>query len=145
MDASPNGAFVMAVYLLDTNHLSQCLNKVSRLRERIHIAHRSGSRFGTIVPALCELEVFISGSTKVEASHRALKRLASYVRVWPIDPEITIGYARLFLDLRTRGRMLSQVDLMIAATAQLKQCVVLTSDRDFEALPDLVCESWMPS
>ena len=135
----------MAVYLLDTNHLSQCLNKVSRLRERIHIAHRSGSRFGTIVPALCELEVFISGSIKAEASHRALRRFASYVRAWPIDPEITVGYARLYLDLRTRGRILSQVDLMIAAMAQLKPCTVLTSDRDFEALPDLVCENWLAS
>jgi predicted nucleic acid-binding protein len=47
----------MSGYLLDTNHLSDAIKPVSRVRERIDQAHRSGRRVGTCVPVLCELEM----------------------------------------------------------------------------------------
>ena len=54
----------MTAYLPDTNQLSQFFNPVSRLRERVRLSHRTGHRFGTCVPTLCELAVFIAGSSK---------------------------------------------------------------------------------
>jgi predicted nucleic acid-binding protein len=44
----------MPGYLLDTNHLSAALDRVSPLRERLHQAYRQGQRIGTCVPVLCE-------------------------------------------------------------------------------------------
>ena len=49
----------MSSYLPDTNHLGDAIAKVSVLRERIARSHEAGNRFGTCIPALCELEAGI--------------------------------------------------------------------------------------
>jgi predicted nucleic acid-binding protein len=133
----------MARHLLDTNHLGRCLDRVSRLRERIRAAHRQGHRLATCVPALCELHVFIAGSRDPAAARRVLRELLTIVRIWPIDPPVAERYADIVRDLRSRGRILSQVDMMLAALARETGATLLTTDRDFEALPDLRCENWL--
>ena len=133
----------MAAYLLDTNHLGHCLNPVARLRDRLRTAHRAGHRFGTITPALCELEVFIAGSPNREPADRLLRDLRHYVRVWPLEPPVARLYADIYSDLRRRSRVLSQVDMMLAALARRMNLMLLTTDRDFEALPDVSCENWL--
>ena len=133
----------MAGMLLDTNHLSAAINPVSRLRERLYQARRSGIRLGTCVPVLCELEAGIQ-SSKREASYRQqLKHLFKHVRLWPLDPEVARAYGGVWLDLKKKGRVLSQVDLMLAAVAKLKNLTILTNDKDFAALRDIRTENWL--
>ncbi len=57
--SSANGACLMPDYLLDCNHLSASLRRVSPVRERIHQGRRAGHRFISCYPVLCELEVGI--------------------------------------------------------------------------------------
>jgi len=52
-------------------------------------------------------------------------------------------YAEIYHDLRARGRVLSQVDMMLAALSRSLDATLLTDDRDFEALPDLRIENWL--
>jgi predicted nucleic acid-binding protein len=47
--------------------------------------------------------------------------------------------------LRGQGRVLSQVDMMLAALARQHKLSILTTDRDFEALSDLTVENWVVS
>jgi hypothetical protein len=54
----------MPGFLLDTNHVSEAIRPVSRVRERIDQSHRAGVRVGTCVPVLCELEVAIQSSAR---------------------------------------------------------------------------------
>jgi predicted nucleic acid-binding protein len=65
------------------------------------------------------------------------------VRIWPLDPPIARLYAELFHDLRARGRVLSQVDLVLAATARHLGATLLTTDRDFQAIAGLRIENWL--
>jgi predicted nucleic acid-binding protein len=51
-------------------------------------------------------------------------------------------YGEIYRELRRVGRVLSQVDMMLAAMARLSKWTSLTSDRDFEALPDIRTENW---
>ena len=57
----------MADYLLDCNHLSAALSKVSSLRDRIHQERRNGHRFVSCFPVLCELEAGIQQTAKPAA------------------------------------------------------------------------------
>ena len=41
------------------------------------------------------------------------------------------------------GRVLSQVDMMLAALARQQRLALLTTDRDFEAPSDLAVENWV--
>lgn len=134
----------MPGYLLDTNHLGAALKKVSRVREQIGLRMRHGDRFGTCVPVLCELEAGISPiGARRELYERALRTLLGYTKIWPLEPDLAPAYGRIFQQLRSAGRALSQVDIMLAALATRMKLTLLTSDRDFEAVAGLRCENWL--
>jgi tRNA(fMet)-specific endonuclease VapC len=133
----------MPDYLLDCNHLSAALRKVSRVRERIHQARRAGHRFISCYPVLCELEAGIEQTSKADENRRRLVQLLRHVRLWPLDAETSRVYGAVYIELRRQGRVLSQVDMMLAALARQHKLTVLITDRDFEALPDLRVENWV--
>jgi tRNA(fMet)-specific endonuclease VapC len=60
-----------------------------------------------------------------------------------LDGETTRLYGAVYVELRRQGRVLSQVDMMLAALARQHKLALLTTDRDFEALSDLAVENWV--
>jgi predicted nucleic acid-binding protein len=52
-------------------------------------------------------------------------------------------YAEIYHELRDKGRVLSQVDMLLAAMTRSMSATLLTSDRDFDALSDLDVENWL--
>jgi len=127
----------MPDFILDCNHLSNAIRKHSVLRDRIRLERRTDRRFVTIMLILCELQAGIQ-----QTSHPADNQLR-LVRVWLVDMETAEIYGATHIELRRKGRVLSQVDMMIAALARQHKLVVLTTDRDFEALTDLRLENWV--
>jgi predicted nucleic acid-binding protein len=125
----------MAGTLLDTNHLSEALHSVSRVRDRIGQLRQTGVRVGTCVPVLCELEAGFPSGERGEVYRGALRRLLSTVRLWPLPGEIARVYGDIFRDLRSRGRVLSQVDMILAALARQMDLTLATTDLDFGARP----------
>ena len=71
-----------------------------------------------------------------------LNHLLLQLRLWPLDLKTTQLYGDAFIELRRRGRVLSQVDIMVAALARQLKLTILTTDTDFDALPDLRTEDW---
>jgi tRNA(fMet)-specific endonuclease VapC len=133
----------MTRYLIDTNHLSEAINKVSHIRDRLIGSARKGNKFGTCIPALCELEAGIQQIPRAASSRHRLDTLLEHVRLWPLDRTVAEAYGSLHLTLAKRGRALSFVDVVLAALALNMKGVLLTSDRDFEALPELQTENWL--
>jgi tRNA(fMet)-specific endonuclease VapC len=130
-------------YLLDTNHLGAAVNPVSLIRERLYRMHRQGAKLGTCLPVLCELEAGIQGSPHVASYRRQLAHLMAKVRVWPLELPVAPLFGELYHELQRRGRVLSQVDIMLAALVRQMNLTLLTSDRDFEALPEIRTENWL--
>jgi tRNA(fMet)-specific endonuclease VapC len=130
-------------FLLDTNHLSAAINPVSPLRERLYQEHRKGVRFRTSVPVICEIEVGIQDSSHVDSYRRQLNHLIRKVKLIPLELEIVRHYGEVYRELRRTGRVLSQVDMLLAAMARHSKWILLTTDRDFDALPDLRTENWL--
>jgi len=133
----------MPDYLLDCNHLSAAIRKVSAVRDRIQRARRAGHRFITCYPVLCELEVGIQQTADPAGYRRRLAQLLRHARLWPLESETARLYGAVYIELRQKGRALSQVDMMLAALARQHKLTLLTTDRDFEALPDLAVEDWV--
>lgn len=52
-----------------------------------------------------------------DQNRRVLSVLLRQVRVWPLNPAIAPLYAEIYLDLRARGRVLSQADVLLVALA----------------------------
>jgi tRNA(fMet)-specific endonuclease VapC len=54
-----------------------------------------------------------------------------------------VMWGRVTADLRCRGRMIGQNDIMISAIAlTLGNCTVVTMDADYSAVPGLAVENW---
>ena len=132
----------MSAYLRDTNHLGMAVDKASAVGQRIFEARLAGLRLGTCVPVLCEIEVGVKQVRQKAKYRRDLNHFLGQLRLWPIDLETVRIYGDIYTELRRRGRVLSQVDIMLAALARQRKLTILTTDRDFEALPDLRIEDW---
>jgi predicted nucleic acid-binding protein len=133
----------MKRYLLDTNHLGEAIGKVSVVRDRVQKMHRQGNVFGTCGPVLCELLVGAVRRKDAAKARRRLDRLLQIVRIWPIDLTIADHYATAYHELQKSGRVLSQVDIMLAALARHGDSTLLTTDNDFRALGDIQTENWV--
>jgi len=131
-------------YVLDTNHLSAAIRRNSPILHRLQEAHRQGFRLGTCWPVLCELECGIVQTAAPERYRRVLGAVMTEVRIWPFGWELVTLYGQLAYDLQRRGRVLSYTDIVLAALAQQLNVVLLTTDRDFEALPGLSTQNWLP-
>ncbi len=99
----------MPDYLLDCNHLSAALRKVSPLRDRICQFRRTGHRFTSCYPVLCELEAGIQQTARLEENRRRLTQLLRHIWLWPLDGETARVYGAVYNELRRLGRVLSQV------------------------------------
>ncbi len=60
-----------------------------------------------------------------------------------MDGETTRLYGAVYVELRRQGRVLSRVDMILAALARQPQLALLTTDRNFEALSELPVENWV--
>ena len=133
----------MTRYLLDTNHLSAAIRVISPLRDELRQAYRKGNRFYTCWPVLCELEDGIVQTADPKKYRRTLTALMDEVRVYPSDWKLVRRYGQISHELRQRGRALSPADITLAALAIEKRAVVLTTDLDFDALPQVRTENWL--
>jgi tRNA(fMet)-specific endonuclease VapC len=133
----------MPRYIFDTNHRSAAIDDVAGVREHILQLRRVGDRMGTCVPVLCELETGLERTQRREQNRRILALILRQIRIWPLEPSMALVYAQVYHELRSRGRVLSQVDMILAALSRSLNATLLTDDRDFEALPDLHVENWL--
>jgi tRNA(fMet)-specific endonuclease VapC len=132
----------MRAYLLDTNHVGMAVNRESAVGQRIYEARLKGVRLGTCLPVLCEVEAGMRQVRHKLKYRRDLNHLLRQLRLWSVDLRTARIYGDIYIELRRRGRVLSQVDIMVAALARQMKLIVLSSDHDFQALPDIHTEDW---
>lgn len=137
------GAGVTSGYMLDTNHLSKAVRTRSVVQRKIAKLRTAGVRIGICVPVLCEIEAGIQQIKRPIEYRRDLEGLLRQVRIWPIDRSTAQHYGEIYHDLKRRGRVLSQVDIMLAALARQMKLTLVSSDQDFEALADIPTENWL--
>lgn len=133
----------MSRYLLDSNAASHAIFRRRGFAERVMEARRGGHDIGMGIPVLGELYAGAEYSQSRDISLATLRRSLKLFRLWPFTPEAAEIYGRIYAELRRKGRTIQQVDLQIAAIAlSLGQCVVVTEDSDFLAVPGLNVENW---
>jgi len=132
----------MPAYLLDTNHVGMAVDRASVVAQRIFEARLAGMRLGTCLPVLCEIEAGMRQVRHKVKYRKDLNHLLLQLRLWPLDLKTSQIYGDVYMELRQRGRALSQVDIMVAALARQRKLTILTTDLDFEALSDIRTADW---
>jgi tRNA(fMet)-specific endonuclease VapC len=132
----------MSGRLLDTNHFGLAVRLGSPVFQRIKSEIRRGVRVGTCLPVLCEIEIGACNVSDPLLYRDGMRRVLKQVRLWPLTVDVARLYGEIANDLRQRGRALSQVDIMLAALSREMDLTLVTTDKDFLALPWLRTESW---
>ena len=127
-------------YLLDTNIVTAILKKDRRIQ---HILRDVD----------LQAEILMSGITYYEikrgllAAHATRKivefeELCQEIDVIVPDLGILEQASELYADLKPKGRLLEDADIIIAATALFKQLILVSNDSDLLRVEHLVLENW---
>lgn len=129
-------------YLIDTNIIIYFLKQHSLvLKRKINRQHFGDLAVSTIT--LAELEFGIENSVKkIENRQRLYAGLAAFERV-PFDDQCAVEYGKIRADLKQRGAIIGPMDLQIAATALVKDLILVTNNvREFGRVQGLLVEDW---
>lgn len=122
-------------YLLDTSEAIYYLRGEPGVAEDFQSRKNEG--LATSIVSVAELYEGVFRSPNVEAAESAVRDFLDEVAILGIDD----GVARIFgqerARLRQEGSRMSDLDLLIAATALFHGLTLLTSDRDFARVESL--------
>ena len=104
--------------LLDTSYLIKLINE---------------NRFETGSISIITVIEFLRGLKK-EKRERVKEALEGAFNIIQLDNEIILTYCELYEELRKSGELISDADLIIAATAKAKKMKLKTLDKDFKRL-----------
>ena len=83
------------------------------------------------------------GAKKRAATQAFVEGILRAVPILPFDLTVARAHARVWAELRAKGRSVGERDLMIAATAIAHGLVVVTRDeRSFPHVPGISVERW---
>lgn len=133
----------MKRYLLDSNAVTEFVNRREPVMSRVRDARQRGDRIGTCEPVVAELYYGLEFSSSRQENLVRLERGLSQIRSWPFERRSAREYGRIAAELKRRGRKMQVVDMMIAAIAlTTPDAVVVTTDSDLSAVPGLIVEDW---
>ena len=133
----------MAQYLLDTNHASPLVTVGHPLRTKIIERREAGDTFALCVPVMTETKFGIGILPRAKAILEEWQRLRPRFTAYALDASDAELAVDLQLALRKTGWQLASFDALIAAMALRYDLILLTTDRDFQAVAGLQIENWL--
>ena len=135
----------MTHYLLDTNICIYLINKkpgplISRLKRVI----KSGVGLSSIT--LSELEFGVQKSQRPQKNAVNLVRFLLPFEILSFDEKAAEAYGIIRADLEKQGRVIGNMDMLIAAHAKsLNTTLVTNNEKEFCRIPYLRVENWTRS
>jgi predicted nucleic acid-binding protein len=132
-------------YLLDNNHWSAI-----QRNDPIVIAHMQSlpEEARIFMPVIVQGELLAgielaASEAKKEELRRLYERvLAQATEILPVTSEVAEWYARIFAQLRRKGKPIPINDIWIAAIALAYGLILVTSDEHFQHIDGLQVEDW---
>lgn len=135
----------MANYLLDTNHAASLVTIGHPLRRRILQQLEAGDTFAIHILIVAETLYGIGILPRAQQNFAEWARLKSSFACYVPDQTDAERAAELQISLRRKGWQLETVDAFIAVTALRYDLILLTTDHDFQAVPELPKQNWKTS
>ena len=131
-------------YLLDTNIVSELVrHPQGSLVERLVNVGEDSVCISVVVAA--ELRFGARKSTSARLREQ-VEAVLSVLDILPLEPPVDRHYAEIRHFLETRGQPIGPNDLLIAAHARALGLTLVTANlREFQRVPDLRVENWLPA
>jgi tRNA(fMet)-specific endonuclease VapC len=130
--------------LLDTDTLSAIMKKNPAALAQAQQYLRVYSRFTFSIITRYEV---LRGLKAKQASRQLVDfgRLCDASEVVPLTDEIVVRAADIYADLKRRGELISDADILIGASALSQTCSVITrNENHFKRISGLNVENWIP-
>lgn len=130
----------MKKYMLDTNTVSHLVKSHPRVTQNlvdVPIASLS-------ISSITEGELLFGLAKRPEAKklHLIVREFLRYVDVLPWDSQVAGDYGLIRAELEKQGKIIAPLDLLIAAHALSIKAILVTNDRAFSQIPQLIIEDW---
>jgi tRNA(fMet)-specific endonuclease VapC len=129
--------------ILDTDILTAIMRRSPIAVPKARLYLRTHSRFHLSIITRYE----ILRGLKAKSATRQTETFDTFCSrnvILPLTDEIIVRAADIYADLRTRGELIGDADILIAATALVHQLGVATNNtKHFERISDLHIENWL--
>ncbi len=132
-------------YLLDTNIVSEFIKNPQGLAVEKMLASGQEKYCCTSIIVACELRY---GAAKKQSSKLSfnVEQVLTSLPILPLEETIALDYAKIRVNLESRGLPIGHHDLLIAAHAlSLGLIVVTANEREFSRIENLTVENWIKS
>lgn len=130
----------MKWYMLDTNTVSHLIKGHPAVSRRVVITPMASLCISAITKG--ELLFGLAKRPDARRLHLAVRELLRRVDVLPWDSTTAEHYGSARADMERRGKILAPLDLLIAAHALSAGATLVTSDRAFGQVANLLVEDW---
>lgn len=127
-------------YMLDTNMISHILKQHPNVMAKLVAVPMSS----LCISAITEAEIHYGLAKKPEAHrlHKAVRELLLRVDVIPFDSQAVQHYGKFKTKVEKQGKMLTPLDMQIAAHAVATGAVLVSNDAAFQQIQQLNIQDW---
>ncbi|MDO7927761.1 type II toxin-antitoxin system VapC family toxin [Pseudomonas sp. KFB-139] len=126
---------------MDTNTVSQLLRGHPNVINRVQQVPMSAVCISAITEA--ELKYGLARRPQALKLKGLVTEFLKRVDVLPWDSDVAETYGRIRAEAESNGKTPGTLDLLIAAHGVSVGAVVVTSDKAFSYVPDIVVEDWL--
>lgn len=127
------------MYMLDTNTVSYFFRKVPSVVERLRQLNPEILCISSVTAA--ELFYGVAKRNNLQLL-QFLDTFLSAISILEWDMKTAEIYGKLRAEMEKEGKVMGVQDQMIAAHALANECVLVTNDKAFEFVPNLILENW---
>jgi tRNA(fMet)-specific endonuclease VapC len=129
-------------FLLDTDTCVFWLRGATTVRERLVAVGLEDTAISVVT--LAELRYGAAASARAEANQRAVDGLLAGLAVIGLSAATARRFGEVKAELRTRGELLEDFDLLIAATALTHALTLVTNNSShYQRVPNLHLDNWI--
>lgn len=132
----------LPLYLLDTNILSAIIKQPAGDVAQ-HLRLLDAAQVTTSIIVACELRFGAAKKNSLALTQR-VEQLLAMMTVHSLKSDADKYYGQIRADLESKGQLIGQNDLLIAAhTLALDAILVTDNVREFARVPNLKLENWL--
>lgn len=129
-------------YVLDTDILVYFLNGHQEIGRRI--SEVDPKQLATTIITHTELHYGVNNSVKKKSNLSKVNQLLNALIILPYDKESSLLFAQEKAKLKRVGKLIADMDLMIASIAMSNKLTLITNNKKhFAHVADLALETWL--
>ena len=129
-------------FLLDTDTCVYLLNGNLSLKKKVEEVGVFSLAISNSV--LAELYFGAYNSKKAEDNLKRINIFKMNLSILADSEESALRFGKIKADLRSKGKIIEDFDILIASVAIVNSCILITNNTDhFERIDDLQIENWL--